>query len=146
VKSQHAIGLSIALIASPAFAANTDAESAVLAKEKSLWVAWQKKDGEAFRKAVTADSVQIITDTAPVVGRDAIVKAMTAPDCTLRSFTLKDETAHRLAPDVILLSYSATQDGACAGEPLKPKIQSTAIYVRQHGEWLERYYQETPAK
>jgi uncharacterized protein (TIGR02246 family) len=144
MKSLHAVGLFMALVACPAIAA--DAESEVLAKEKSLWVAWQKKDGEAFRKAVTADSVQIVTDTAPVVGREAIVKAMTAPDCTLRSFELKDESAHRLAPDVILLSYSAKQDGTCAGEALKSSIRSTAIYVRQNGQWLERYYQETPAK
>lgn len=121
-------------------------EDRVLAKEKSLWAAWQKHDGEAFRKAVTADSVQVITNTAPIVGRDAVVKSMIDPDCTLKSFSLSDEKAHRLAPNVIMLTYIATQDGTCGKETLVPKVRSTAIYVLEKGEWLERYYQETPTK
>lgn len=144
MKSLHAAWLFLSLVACPAIAA--DVESEVLAKEKSLWAAWQKKDGEAFRKAVTSDSVQIIADGAPVVGRDAIVKAMTSQDCTLRSFSLSDEHAHRLAPTVIMLTYSATQDGTCDGQALTPKLHSMSIYVLQKGQWLERYYQETPAK
>jgi len=80
------------------------------------------------------------------VGRDAVVKSMTDPDCTLKSFSLSDEKAHRLAPNVIMLTYVATQDGTCGKETLVPKIRSTAIYVQENGEWLERYYQETPAK
>jgi hypothetical protein len=29
---------------------------------------------------------------------------------------------------------------------LTPKAHSTAIYILEKGQWLERYYQETPAK
>jgi uncharacterized protein DUF4440 len=123
-----------------------EAEDQVLAKEKSLWTAWQKHDGDAFRKAVTADSTQIITNTAPLVGREAIVKAMADPECTLKSYSLSDEAAHRLAPNVIMLTYTAKQDGGCASETLTPKVHSTAIYVLEKGQWLERYYQETPMK
>lgn len=144
MKPSHAVWLLVVLFANPALAGPV--EDQVLAKEKSLWAAWQKRDGEAFRKAVTADSVQIITNTAPLVGRDAIVKAMADPDCTLRTYSLADESAHRLAPNVIMLTYVAKQDGACGSEPLTPKVRSTAIYVLQKGQWLERYYQETPTK
>jgi hypothetical protein len=90
--------------------------------------------------------VQVITNTAPIVGRDAVVKSMTDPDCALKSFSLSDEKAHRLAPNVIMLTYVATQDGTCGKETLVPKVRSTAIYVLEKGEWLERYYQETPTK
>lgn len=144
MKASLVVSLLVTLVAVPAVAGQV--EDQVLAKEKSLWVAFQKHDGEAFRKAVTADSVQIVTDTAPLVGREAIVKAMVDPDCTLRSYSLSDEQAHRLAPNVVMLTYVATQDGICGKEALKPKVRSTAIYVLEKGEWLERYYQETPAK
>jgi len=144
MKSLHVAWLLVSLVACPAIAA--DVESQVLAKEKSLWEAWKNKDGEAFRKSVTADSVQIIADGAPVFGRDAIVKAMTAQNCTLRSFSLADEQAHRLAPTVVMVTYTATQDGTCDGAALTPKLHSMSIYVLQKGKWLERYYQETPVK
>ena len=144
MKASHAVSLSLVLAAAPAIAGQV--EDQVLAKEKALWVGFQKHDAELYRKSVTADSVQIITNTAPIVGRDAVVKAMADPDCTLNSFNLSDEKAHRLAPNVIMLTYVATQEGACGKEKLVPKIQSTAIYVLEKGEWLERYYQETPTK
>ncbi|HEY6986341.1 MAG TPA: nuclear transport factor 2 family protein [Rhodanobacteraceae bacterium] len=144
MKASHAVSLLALLMATPAIAGQV--EDQVLAKEKALWVAFQKHDGELFRKSVTADSVQIVTNTAPVVGRDAVVKAMIDPDCTLKSYSLSDEQAHRLAPNVIMLTYVATQDGACGKEAFMPKVHSTAIYVLEKGQWLERYYQETPAK
>jgi len=144
MKASHVVALFAVLIAGPALAGQI--EDQVLAKEKALWIGFQKHDGELYRKSVTADSVQIITNAAPIVGRDAVVKSMTDPDCTLKSFSLADEKAHRLAPNVIMLTYVATQDGTCGKETLVPKIRSTAIYVQENGEWLERYYQETPAK
>lgn len=144
MKTSHVVSLFAVLVASSALAGQV--EDHVLAKEKALWVGFQKHDGELYRKSVTADSVQIITNTPPIVGRDAVVKSMTDPDCTLKSFSLSDEKAHRLAPNVIMLTYVATQDGACGKEALVPKVRSTAIYVLEKGEWLERYYQETPAK
>ena len=144
MKAPLAVSLLAVLVASPALAGPV--EDQVLAKEKSLWVGFQKHDGELYRKSVTADSVQIITNAQPMVGRDAIVKSMTDPDCTLKSYSLADEAAHRLAPNVIMLTYTATQDGACGAEKFQPKVHSTAIYVLEKGEWLERYYQETPTK
>ena len=144
MKTSHVVSLLVALAATPALAGQV--EDQVLAKEKSLWVGFQKHDGELFRKSVTADSVQLVANTAPVVGRDAIVKAMMDPDCTLKSYSLSEEKAHRLAPNVIMLTYLTTQDGACGKEAFLPKVRSTAIYVQEKGEWLERFYQETPAK
>jgi hypothetical protein len=115
-------------------------------RKKSLWVAFQKHDGELFRKSVTTDSMQVVANAAPVVGREAIVKAMLDPDCTLKSYSLSDEKAHRLAPSVVTLTYIATQDGACGKEALVSKVHSMAICVQVNGEWLECYYQETPTK
>jgi len=144
MKALHAVWMLAVLFAVPALA--EDAENGVIAKEKSLWVAWTNHDGAAFQNALTPDSVQVITGMGEVKGRDAIVKAMSDGNCTLRSFDLKDMGARRLAPDIIILSYSATQDGACGQEALPKSIRATAIYVRRNGKWLEHLYQETPTK
>ena len=33
-----------------------------MATEKALWTAWGKKDGEPFKKALTADAVKVVAD------------------------------------------------------------------------------------
>ena len=144
MKPLHFVCLLVCLLATPALA--QDAENAVIAKEKSLWVAWSNKDGEAFRSALTEDSVQVITGEGEIKGRDEIVRTMASPECALNSYSLGKINARRLAPDIIILSYSATQDGICGKRPLPTNIQATAIYVRQKGQWLESHYQETPTK
>ncbi len=42
-------------------------------------------------------------------------------------------------------SASRSTMAGSIGSPL-PKIRSTAIYVLERGDWVERCYQETPAK
>lgn len=116
----------------------------LMAIEKRLWTAWSKKDGEPFKKALDANAVQIVAGTAPLVGRDAIVKAITAQSCELRSFKFDDSVLHRLGRDAVAVSYTATQDATCEGKALPPKLRATSIYLKKQGRWMQRYYQETP--
>jgi hypothetical protein len=68
-----------------------------MAIEKNLWTAWGKKDGEPFKKILTADAVEVVAGTAPVIGRDAIIKDITSLPCELRSFAHKDAKLRRRA-------------------------------------------------
>jgi len=126
----------------PAMAADLQAE--LMAIEKTLWTAWGKKDGEPFKKHLTADIVEVIAGAVPVVGRDALVKEVTTMSCELKGFAHKDARLRRLGTDVVVLSYTSTQDATCDGKPLPPKVYSAAIYVKQKGKWLQTHYQETP--
>ena len=121
-----------------------DLQADLLAVEKSLWTAWGKKDGEPFKKALTADVVQIVAGTTPIVGREALVKVITTLPCELKSFAFQDARLRKLSAEVVALSYVATQDASCEGKKLPAKIQSTSIYVKQKGKWLQAHYQETP--
>ena len=125
-----------------AFAA--DLQSQLLDVEKTLWTAWGKKDGEPFKKALTADAVEVVAGTMPVVGRDAIVKDITTLPCELTSFSFANGKLRKLAANVVVLSYTATQDSTCDGKKMPPKVYSTSIYVKQGGKWLQTNYQETP--
>lgn len=116
----------------------------LMAIEKRLWTAWGKKDGETFRKAIDVNAVEIVAGTAPLVGRDAIVKAVTTQSCELRSFKFDDARLHRLGRDAAAASYTATQDATCEGKKLPPKLRVTSIYLKKQGKWMLRYYQETP--
>ena len=53
---------------------------------------------------------------------------------------------HKLGADVVLLSYTATQDATCEGQKMPPKVYSSSIDVRQKGKWMMTHYQETPIK
>lgn len=135
--------LMLALFLAPcAWAADLQAD--LMAMEKTMWAAWGKKDGEPFKKYLTADAVEVVAGTAPVVGRDAIVKVITTLPCELKSFTHADGKLRKLAKDVVAVSYTATQDASCEGKKLPAKLHSTAIYVNQKGKWLQTSYQETP--
>ena len=46
--------------------------------------------------------------------------------------------------DVVILSYTATQDTTCAGKKMPPKVFSRSVYVQQQGKRVQTQYQETP--
>jgi uncharacterized protein (TIGR02246 family) len=121
-----------------------DVKTDLMANEKKLWAAWGDKDGESFKTSLTPDAVQVIAGTAPLAGRDAIVKSVATLTCEMANFSLSDGTVRQLTPDVIVLTYTATQDTTCGGVKLPPKLTATAVYVRQDGKWLQANYQETP--
>lgn len=66
--------------------------------------------------------------------------------CELRCFAHTDARVHKLGADVVVLSYTATQDATCEGQKMPPKVYSSSIYVRQKGKWMMTHYQETPIK
>jgi uncharacterized protein (TIGR02246 family) len=121
-----------------------DLQAELMAMEKNFWTAWGRKDGEPFRKHLTADAVEMVAGTVPTIGRDAVVKEITTLPCELRSFALTDGKLRNVTKDVVIVSYTATQDATCAGKKMPPKVASTAIYVQQKGEWMLTQYQETP--
>jgi uncharacterized protein (TIGR02246 family) len=126
------------------FAIAADLQTELMSIEKTLWTAWGKKDGEPFKKMLTADAVEMVAGTAPTVGRDAIVKEITTLPCELRGFTHQDGKVRKLGKDVVILSYTATQDATCAGKKMPPRVYATSVYVLQKGKWMQTNYQETP--
>lgn len=136
-----AIALLTSVVVPPAMAQDLKAE--LMAIEHSLWTAWGKKDAGPIERRLTEDAVQLVAGTAPVAGRDAIANVIKTLPCELRSFNHQDATLRQLTPDVMILSYTATQDASCEGKPLPPKVRATSVYVRQKGTWLQASYQET---
>ena len=81
--------------------------------------------------------MEVVAGTAPVVGRDAIIKDISSLPCELRSFAHKDVKLRRLSPDVVVLSYTATRDATRDGKKVPPKVYATSIYVKQKGKWMQ---------
>ncbi len=128
--------------ATPLLAAG-DLQQHLVSLDKAMWTAWGKADGKTFEKLLTKDAVQIVAGTGMLVGRDAITAEVSESSCELKSFEFQDVKVRRLAPNVAILSYRATQDAACGDTKLPPTVQSTSIYVRKKGKWRNTSYQET---
>jgi hypothetical protein len=128
----------------PILAANEDLQADLLSREKALWTAWGKKDGNPTRKDAVESYVQVVAGVGMVQGREAVAAEIEKHDCVLKSFDFKDAKLRRPAPDVAILSYVATQDTTCGGQRLPKKLFVTSVWQRYDGEWKAYSYQETP--
>jgi len=73
-----------------------DLQAELMAVEKALWTAWARRTAKPFRKALTADAVEVVAGTSPVVGRDVIAKDISTLPCELRSFAHTDAKVRKL--------------------------------------------------
>lgn len=132
------------LLASNGAARAADLRQRLLNNERRLWAAWQAHDPVPFRRSLTQDTTQIVTGIGAIEGREAVAKSMASHSCTLAGFRLSNGSLRMLGGAVAMLSYSARQSGRCGKTPLPPKLQVTAIYVREGQLWRAASYQETP--
>jgi uncharacterized protein (TIGR02246 family) len=120
-----------------------DLKEELLAREKSGWSAWAKRDTSAMKDTLTEDAVQVVAGAGVSKGRDKIIADVSSHTCQMKEFEFSDSSLRQLSPDVAILTYTATQDTTCDGHKLPGKVYSTAVYVHQGGKWRSTSYQET---
>jgi uncharacterized protein (TIGR02246 family) len=128
-------------VASPSMGG--DLKDELLAREKSGWSAWAKRDTTEMKDTWTEDAVQVVAGAGVSKGRDKIIADVSSHNCQMKEFELSDSGLRQPSPDVAILTYTATQDTTCDGQKLPAKVYSTAVYVRQDGKWRTTSYQET---
>ena len=116
-------------------------EAKIISLEKSGWNAWKNKDAEWFKANTTAEFLSINSDG---ISNKAQVVKSTPIDCNVNSFSLDNFKFVMLNEHVVLLTYTAIQDGECGGKKLTSKIRASVNYVKRNGKWLEAFYMETP--
>ena len=115
-------------------------EADLIAKEKSSWDAFKKKDADAFKKTLAPDYIEVI-DTGL---KDASAAVATMSDIAIEDVTFSDWKMTPIDKDAALLTYTATVKGKFKGEDLPPgPYFEASAYVNRNGEWLAIYYQET---
>jgi hypothetical protein len=130
--------LSVGIVAS---GQPTKLEDYIISLDKSGWEAWMNNDPGWFQANTTEEFLSINSDG--VSNKEQIVKS-TLADCSVNSVSLDNFRFVLLDSNAVLLTYVATQDGACGGQRLSPKIRVSVNYVRRHGKWSEALYMETP--
>ena len=135
-----ALLLAVAVL-SPSMA--SDLKEELLAREKSGWSAWAKRDTTTMKDTWTEDAVQVVAGAGVSKGRDKIIADVSSHNCQMKGFEFSDSSLRQLSPNVAILTYTATQDTTCGAQKLPAKVYSTAVYVRQDGKWRSTSYQET---
>lgn len=124
--------------------AQQDVLGAVSAIEQSLWQGWKDHDAAPFREHVTENHFQIAAGGI-VTGKAAVIRAISEEnDCEVASFSLSNWQLHRIAENVVVVTYDASQDAVCGGQRLDPEVKASAVYVRTDGKWSSASYQESP--
>ena len=113
----------------------------IVALENAGWSAWSNKDRKWFVQNTLPEAVWIsssgVTDKAQYLND-------LATDCEVKGFELSDQKVTLKSSDLVITTYTATQDGVCAGQKLPERNRASVVYVQRGGRWLEALYMETP--
>ena len=118
-------------------------EADLIAKEKSAWDAFKRKDVDGFKKLLAPEYVEVV-DTG-VKDTAAVVAGMKDIDFT--DITFSDWKMTPIDKDAALLTYKVNVKGKFKGDDIPPgPYYEASAYVNRNGEWLAIYYQDTLSK
>lgn len=112
------------------------------AMEKGAWDAFGKGDAKYFESFVAEDGV--VFNGSALSNKAQLVKEVSSKPCDVKSYSFNNFKVTMIDNDAALVTYGATQDGTCAGQPMPAKVMSSSIYVKRNGKWLAFYHQESP--
>ena len=135
-----AIGLSSVTFGQTKLPKDPKVEAEIIALEKAGWEAWKNKSPAWYQANTTDEAVAI--NIGGVANKAQMINDLTV--CEVKSFALDNFNLVMLSSDVIMMTYTAEQDGVCNGEKIAPHVRSTVNYVKRGGRWLEAMYAETP--
>ncbi len=103
--------------------------------------AFMSRDADVLTKLMTDDHLSI-TPYAGKQRRERQIKSL--PNFNIKSYSTEGMKSHKVANDVVLLSYTVKYDGTYKGKALPARCIASSVRVQRDGRWLEYLYQETP--
>jgi ketosteroid isomerase-like protein len=127
-----------------AFAVRAGDAETIAAIDKAaaaLNAAFEKDDVGAIKALTTPDHIAV---TPYYDGPQSLDdQAASLPDLEHRHTTVGDVSVTLLGPDTALRSYTAELKGSFKGNPHPRRAFISAIWVKQNGAWVEKFYQVT---
>jgi hypothetical protein len=114
-----------------------------MAKEKTLWDAFFKKDTKPFAEMLAEDGVY--ADGMGLSTKADLLKMITTVNCKIKSYSYAQQKLTRLDKDAVILSFKATQDGECDGQKVPATSYVTSTWVMRNGKWVGISHAEIPA-
>ena len=143
-----AVTLALTLVTVPTYAnAQTEdidegtLEKQIIELDKQGWEAWKNNDPNWFIENTTENFQSISSDG---ISNKSDVVTSTPTGCHVASYSLTDFNFTKLDENVVLLTYTATQDAVCGGEKAPSSLTVAVNYVKRDGKWLEAMYMQAP--
>jgi len=143
-----AVTLALTLVTVPTYAnAQTEdidegtLEKQIIELDKQGWEAWKNNDPNWFIENTTENFQSISSDG---ISNKTDVVTSTPTGCHVASYSLTDFNFTKLDENVVLLTYTATQDAVCGGEKAPSSLTVAVNYVKRDGKWLEAMYMQAP--
>jgi glyoxylase I family protein len=122
--------------------AQENVQDELLAQEKKLIAAINKKDKAALRDLL-ADEVMSITASRGRQTKAEIIAALER--ISFSDYEISDAKTIRITPDVAILTYNFSWTGGVTGQPAtKTNAFATSVWKRRDAKWRSVFYQETP--
>ncbi len=127
-----------------AFAARADdaaTSEAINKAAAALDQAFAKDDAAALKALMTSDHIAV----APYIGGPQSVADQIASlsDLKYEQTIIGDVSVVLLGPEAAMRSFTAEAKGSFQGHPIPRHVFVSAIWVKQNGTWLEKFYQAT---
>ena len=113
------------------------------ANENKLWEAWKNKDAKPFQMWLASDALMVSEEGVGTKGD--ITKMMASSPCDVKSFSLSDWKLAMVDANAALITYKASAEGTCGGQPI-PNTWASSLWVIRKGKWMAFSHQETPIK
>jgi uncharacterized protein (TIGR02246 family) len=122
--------------------AQDDVQKELLAQERKLIDAINKKNAVALRELL-AEEAMSITASGGRVSKDQIVSGLEKLSFT--DYRISDVETVNVSPDVAILTYKFSWTGGVRGKPAnRTTAYATSVWKRRDGKWRSVFYQETP--
>ncbi len=117
---------------------------AMIATEKLVWEAWKERDARKLEELTNKD-LSFVDIFGKVTSTKAeTIKLWTEHRCDVKSVSVTDGVGTLLSPDVGILTFKGTADGACYGQKLEGPIYGTSLYVKNGDAWKLAFTLNSP--
>jgi hypothetical protein len=117
-------------------------EADLMKSEKAAWDAFGRGDGKFFQSFLADDSVMF--GDSGIQTKAEGIKMISSKPCEVKSYNFSNFKVSMVNPTTALVTYSATEDATCGGQPAPAKVNVSTIYVKRNGKWLGYFHQESP--
>ena len=109
--------------------------------EKNSWEAMMNDDKEFFRTYMAPEAKCFPADGS-IIGRDDVIRNL--DDYHLTKYSMAEVSLLRINEDSAMVTYRASYEGVHKNKKEQfSDVESSSLYVRREGKWLEIFYQET---
>ena len=122
-----------------AFTAQAAVNEQLIAKERSMWEMWKRKDAQSFA-ALLADDFHDVYLSGETVGKAELMKGFA--DADLLDYRLGRIDVVNVSPDTRILLYRAHIRGKVNGQELEYDVDVTSGWSLRKKEWRSVFYRE----